>query len=252
MKKVFGWVLTILGGFFCFVGVMCIPAAFAAENVSFPERIMFLLTFAGFAVINGLLCRKGIRLKSKAPSAQTKGEKSREDVSGTWMTSQLPALYLHDQKDSYRDAYISKLCSLDIKNEDAQKLFQFECSVIRRFEKPYLRDPQFTNKWIFGLKQPLFRVYPGTKAAILKEKNLTISELCKIIDEAEWHFWNSHEKNLPDAVWAEICAWRLKGPGAEFAISYFEMIAKETGVPMDSLAKLSAEQGTHLSRYKWH
>ena len=78
-----------------------------------------------------------------------------------------------------------------------------------------------------------------------------MSELCKLIDEAEWHFWNSHERELPDGVWEEICAWRLKGPGAAFAIRYFEMIEQVTGIPGESIAKLSSEQRKHLNQYKW-
>lgn len=52
-------------------------------------------------------------------------------------------------------------------------------------------------------------------------------------------------------MWREICEWRLKGPGEKFAIRYFEMIEKVTGIPEESIAKLSSEQGKHLSRYKW-
>lgn len=251
MKKILGWTLSILGGFFCFVGIMCIPTAFLAEDIPFAERIVLLIVFAGFTVLCGMLCAKGIRLKSNTPPARTKAEASPAETYETWMTSQLAALFLHSQKAAYRDGYISRLYALGINGEDAQKMFEFECDTIRKHGKQYLLDPKFTKNWFFGLRQPFFLSYPKTKADILKEKCLTVSELCKIIDEAEWHYWNSHEKNLPEAVWAEICAWRLKGPGAEFAISYFEMIAKETGVPLDSLTKLSAEQGTHLSRYKW-
>ncbi|MBO4938541.1 MAG: hypothetical protein J6C98_06035 [Oscillospiraceae bacterium] len=251
MKKIFGWILAVLGGFFCVVGIMCIPAAFTAENVPNTERLFLFLFFAGFAVISGMLCRKGIQLKSKVPATRKKVETPPVNVPETWMTSQYPALYLHNQDDSYRSRYINKLCALGIRNEDAQKLFQFECDIIRKYGKQYLLDSAFTKSWFFGCRQPFFQSYPKEKEDILKEKSLTVSELCKIIDEAEWHFWNSHEKKLSDAVWAEICAWRLKGPGMEFAISYFEMIAETTGVPMDSLASLSNEQGSHLSRYKW-
>lgn len=141
---------------------------------------------------------------------------------------------------------------MGFKKEDAEKVFEFECDVIRKYEKPFLLERKFTKNWFFGLKQPFFLAYPSTKEDILKEKALTISELCKIIDEAEWHFWNSHEKDVSDTVWAEICAWRLKESGAEFAITYFEMIAQETGVPMKNFAALSAEQGSHLNRYKWN
>lgn len=144
------------------------------------------------------------------------------------MTSQFPALYLKDNNQAYRDIYIRQLKKIGFNQKNAEKMFEFECDIIRRHGKQYLQHPQFTELWFFGLRQPFFLQYPKTKEDILKEKYLTMSEICKIVDEAEWHFWNSHEKNLSDEVWAEIYAWHLKGPGAEFATTYFEMIEKET------------------------
>ena len=105
--------------------------------------------------------------------------------------------------------------------------------------------------WFFGLDKPFFREYPKTKDDIFKECFLTISEICKIIDEAEWHFWNSHEREMPDTVWEEIFEWHLNGAGGVFAIQYFHMIEKKIGISEKSLSKLAAEQGTHLSKYKW-
>ena len=167
------------------------------------------------------------------------------------MTSQLAALYLHDWNLTYRDIYLQKLTSIGIPLAHAQKLFQFECDVIKRYDKPYLLDPSFTRDWFFGLKAPFFQAYPKTKMDILQERSLTVSEICKLIDEAEWHFYNSHERELPDGVWPEIYAWRMSGAGGEFAMQYFEKIASDAGVSMDSLAALSNEQGSHLDRHKW-
>ena len=130
------------------------------------------------------------------------------------MTSQFPALYLKDGNQVYRDFYIRKLMGIGFKQENAEKMFEFECNIIRRHGKQYLQHPQFTELWFFGLRQPFFLQYPKTKEDILKEKYLTMSEICKIVDEAEWHFWNSHERNLSDEVWAEIYEWHLKGHGA--------------------------------------
>ena len=101
------------------------------------------------------------------------------------MTSQLPALYLQENQTVYRNNYVRRLESIGFKQKDAEKMFDFECEVIRKFNKQYLLHPQFTKMWFFGLKQPFFRQYPKTKADILKERYLTVSELCKIIDEAE-------------------------------------------------------------------
>lgn len=167
------------------------------------------------------------------------------------MTSQLPALYLKENNPAYRDSYLRQLMGLGFNQANAEKMFAFECDIIRRHGKEYLQNPQFTALWFFGLKQPFFLQYPKEKADILKEKYLTMSELCKLIDEAEWHFWNSHEKNPSDAVWAEICAWRLQGPGMAFATSYFEMMEKETGIPSENIGALCGLQGAHLNRYKW-
>lgn len=167
------------------------------------------------------------------------------------MTSQFPALYLSENDQKYRNLYLSKLMSIGFTKKNAEKMFDFECDIIRRHGKRYLQHPQFTELWFFGLGQPFFLQYPKTKEDILKEKYLTMSEFCKIVDEAEWHFWNSHEKNLSDEVWAEIYDWHLKGPGMEFASTYFEMIEKETGIPSENIASLCALQGEHLSRYKW-
>lgn len=167
------------------------------------------------------------------------------------MTSQYPALYLEENNPSYRNLYIQKLMSLGFNQTNAERMFLFECDIIRRYNKQYLLHPQFTQLWFFNLEQPFFLQYPKTKEDILKEKFLTVSELCKIIDEAEWHFWNSHEERLSDAVWGEIYMWRLKGSGADYAISYFEMIQQETGIPLENLAALCSWQGGHLNRYKW-
>lgn len=78
-----------------------------------------------------------------------------------------------------------------------------------------------------------------------------MSELCKIIDEAEWHYWNSHELPLSPEVWQEIEQWRRKGEGGDFAESYLEMIADVTGIPIEKILALCSNQGRHLSMYKW-
>lgn len=167
------------------------------------------------------------------------------------MTSQYPALYLKENNSAYRDMYLQKLVVMGFNQKDAEKLFNFECDVIHKHGKTYLQHPQFVKLWCFGLKQPFFIQYPKTKEDILKEKFLTVSELCKLLDEAEWHFWNSHEKEMPDNVWEEIFQWRIQGAGAVFGEKYFMMIAQETGIPISSLAALSNAQGKHLSQYKW-
>lgn len=167
------------------------------------------------------------------------------------MTSQFAALYLRDNDPKYRDIYMRRLTQLGFGEDDAGKMFRFECDIVRRYGKQYLLHPQFTQFWFFSLVQPFFVQYPKTQEDILKEKFLTMSEICKILDEAEWHYCNSHERALPDEVWSEICAWHLRWRGADYAIRYFEMIAEETGIPLEILGAYSNSQGAHLDKYKW-
>ena len=79
----------------------------------------------------------------------------------------------------------------------------------------------------------------------------TMSELCKLIDEAEWHFWNSHENVPSSAVWREIAAWRLKGAGGQFAAQYFSAMEEKTGIPAENICQLCALQGRDLCKKKW-
>ena len=92
MKKTIGWILVIAGGFFCVVGVLCVPVAFTADNIPFGERIAVLVSFLAIAAVNGLICWLGFRLKSAKKDAR------KQKTVDQWMTSQLPALYLQKNK----------------------------------------------------------------------------------------------------------------------------------------------------------
>lgn len=123
------------------------------------------------------------------------------------MTSQFVALslYASSEKESagYHEQYIERLRRIGIDHSEAEKFFVFESDVIKKYNKQYLIDPNFTKNWFFGLQNKFFQSYPQEKDDILKERFLTMSELCKIIDEAEWHVWNSHENSLPEEVWGK-------------------------------------------------
>ncbi len=194
------------------------------------------------------LFKKLFKKESKEVSKTTNQTSEKTDI---LMMSQLAALYISENDEKYHQRYINELVAADVPKKDAQAMFDFDCSVIRRYEKKYLLHPNFTLQWFFGLQQPFFKEYPKTKEDILKERSLTMSELCKIVDEAEWHFWNSHEREMPDGVWSEIYEWRLNGGGMEFATKYFDMICEVTKMPTESISKICGIQGTHLSKYKW-
>lgn len=167
------------------------------------------------------------------------------------MLSQLAALYLDGNDEVYRNRYIYELGRMGTSFQDANALFEFDCSVIKKHNKNYLLAPDFVNARFFELNEPFFKQYPKEKYDILNEQFLTISELCKIIDEAEYLYVNCHEESLSDEVWNEIFAWRMGGDGGVFAMKYFDMISEKSGASRESLSAASTLNGSYLRLYKW-
>ena len=62
------------------------------------------------------------------------------------MTSQFPALYLKDNNQAYRDIYIRQLKKIGFNQKNAEKMFEFECDIIRRHGKQYLQHPQILEE----------------------------------------------------------------------------------------------------------
>ncbi len=189
--------------------------------------------------------------KKDLPEKRAAGESGKKPRREGLMLSQYPALFLSEQDSSYRDEYVLLLKRAGVPGTDALRLFAFECDVLRNHPKPYLLDAGFARAWFFGLRQPFFLRYPKEQEDILNERFLMLSEICKLIDEAEWHFWNSHERELSDEVWGEIYAWRLGGQGGQFAARYFEMAAAVSGAAEQSVWQFSDREGTFLKYNKW-
>ena len=233
--------------------VLVLIGYFSIENIA---KIGIVFWIAG--VFIGMFAKEGSKYRTAKNfiegNKRIKGNthEVNSDDFDNLMISQLPALYISEQDDIYRQEYFDRLLQMGFNSSDAEKMFEFECEVIKKFNKQYLLEAKFTQMWFFGLVQHFFKQYPKTKDDILKENFFTVSELCKIMDEAEWHFWNSHEKGLSDEVWGEIYEWRLRGrPGSEFIVRYIDMIEKKTGVATECIEKLIYSQGIHLSKYKW-
>ena len=62
-------------------------------------------------------------------------------------------------------------------------------------------DESFISKPLFSLTKPVL-----DKEVSYYETHFEypFSYIVKLSDEAEWHYWNNHEKNLNDRVWSEI------------------------------------------------
>ncbi|MCI6868151.1 MAG: hypothetical protein MR871_09445 [Lachnospiraceae bacterium] len=61
--------MIILGGYFCFASILCIPAAIFADDVTLKERIFLLIASVAIAFVNRLICRLGFKLKGRETSA---------------------------------------------------------------------------------------------------------------------------------------------------------------------------------------
>lgn len=53
MKKTIGWILVIVGGFFCFDCVVCTSVAFTVDDATLAERIAVLVSCIAMAAVNG-------------------------------------------------------------------------------------------------------------------------------------------------------------------------------------------------------
>ena len=200
-------------------------------------------------------------MKKENVSSTTKPEVSTEKVSvpdaeailqNDLMIVQYAAYYTEYGDEIYRKTYLEKTEALGIPREEAIHIFNFECDVCKKFNKKYLLELNFVKLWFMGLRQPFFVRYPKTKDEICKETFFTIGELSKLIDEAEWHFWNSSERDLSDDVWQEIYDWRLQGKGGEYTVNtYLPAVCKKYSISMDSFKKLVNYYGSFLNKNKW-
>ena len=173
------------------------------------------------------------------------------ETANNLMLSQYVAFYVYQNSEPHKREYLKQLIDLGFNGIEAEKMFEFESDTLKKFKRGYLISPKFTKSWFFGLQQPFFISYPKTKEDILKEHYLTISELVKIVDEAEWHYWNSIEREMPSEVWDEIAEWRLNGNGGEFVMQYFPMIAEETGIPEEKIIAYGTHEAQYLRQNRW-
>lgn len=189
---------------------------------------------------------------SEVPAVRKDAPNAESVLSNNLMIAQLAAYYVEYGDEIYRKEYLEKTEALGIDSEEALNLFKFECDVCKKYNKKQLLDPKYVKTWVMGLRQPVFADYPQTQEEICKEFFLTLGELSKIMDEAEWHFWNSHELPLSDEVWREIFNWRIQDNGGMYAVkTYMPAVSEKYSVSMDSLYKVVNHYGKFLSIYKW-
>ena len=77
-----------------------------------------------------------------------------------------------------------------------------------------------------------------------------LSYVNKISDEAEWHFWHSHEKNLPEPVWKEICS--LSDRNRMLFLPLATFMVDHLGWSIDAVNKYSWHEQGMLNILRWN
>lgn len=69
MKKVFGWILVIVGGFNCLIHAICTPIVLTAEGQDWVQRLITTAVMVLFGVFWWFVCRWGFKLKKENKAA---------------------------------------------------------------------------------------------------------------------------------------------------------------------------------------
>ena len=162
------------------------------------------------------------------------------------LTSQLVACHIQKKDNTYKAEYYRRLHICGLQRDDIiQAIFDYEAGIIRaqgRIEM--LANKDYIYAWFFSLSEPAF---DKPISEYVGKNYFSPSEAIKLFDEADWHFANSHEKQLSDAVWNEIFLIRSK---AEILLDVTNKIT-QIGLSKEQAQNLLRNDQTLLYIHKW-
>ena len=164
------------------------------------------------------------------------------------MTGQLIARFKQTHDQAYRDEYQRRLMFVGFEEAEAESLFMFELMILKHDSIEPLASDGYLKSFVFDLQHV---VLPEENEYYFLHQTFLVSQIVKIWDEAEWHYWNSHERDLPEDVWAEIHAISRYG-GAALFIGYLKMVSEKSHVPMAKVQKYSKAEQDMIFKYKWN
>lgn len=282
VKKVVGWIMTIFFGYMAFISAI-IPFLALLEGET-EDFLMLIVTCVVMFAVNAGLCYLGINLAASAkanemgtPSPKSAGycgtavanrsqpaptaaapasatppaRSAEEPVKAAYpelMTGQLVARFKQTHDQAYHDEYRRRLMFVGLEEPEAESLFMLELMILKHDSIEPLASDDYLKSNYFDLQHVLL---PQDKEYYIEHQRFLVSEIVKIWDEAEWHYWNSHERELPDEVWAEIHAISRYGGGKLF-VEYLQMIAEKSHVPMEQVQKYSMAEQNMIFKYKWN
>ena len=137
------------------------------------------------------------------------------------------------------------MCGLS--DEKAEEMLAFESDILKKHPRPEMLKNDFLSTPMFNLLKPVLE-HPIDYYQDHLEYPL--SYVIKLSDEAEWHFWNSHEKSqLSDEAWAEIFA--LCDKNRKLFLPIGMHLVEKMQWSYDNVNKFSYNEQGMLDLYRW-
>ena len=163
------------------------------------------------------------------------------------LTSQLAALWLDAGEERFRREYLRRLALCGLQESTARDMLQFETDMLKAHPRPEMLREDFIVLPCFSLRETAL---DQPVAYYRDHLEYPLSYVVKLSDEAEWHFWNSHERDLPDGVWAEIFA--LSDRNRRLFLPLATHLVEKRGWTVDAVNKFSFNEQGMLDRYRWN
>jgi hypothetical protein len=163
------------------------------------------------------------------------------------LTSQLVAYLIATGEHKYKKEFLRRMKLCGVSDKIAGKTFIFEEEILRRCPRPEMTDSEFIAKAKFNLSKCVLE-HPMDYYET--HFDYPLSYVVKLSDEAEWHFWNSHERNLSDEVWEEIFA--LSDKNRKLFLPYAMNMVDGLGWTVPEVNKFSYHEQGMLDLYRWN
>ncbi len=162
------------------------------------------------------------------------------------LTSQLVALWLDSKDEQYHLEYVRRLAMCGLHKEKAEETFNLERQILENHPRPEMLRKDFVEIPLINLFTPCLE-HPITYYE--NHFEYPLSYIVKLSDEAEWHFWNSHEKSMPDNVWNEI--YWLADKNKKLFIPFAMHLINNMGWTYENVNQFSYQEQGMLDLYRW-
>ena len=162
------------------------------------------------------------------------------------MTSQLAALWLETKDRRYQDEFFRRIRMCGVSEDTVKRWFAFETEILERCPRPEMCSESFVSMPLLTLRE---KFLPREISWYAEHFDYPLSYVIRLSDEAEWHFWNSHEKNLPENVWTEI--FELSDRSRKLFLPLAQYMVDRMGWSVEAVNKYSYNEQGMLDILRW-